>query len=948
MQFEESKSLKILKNKLKEWFDANREGKLPTYAVHSLLCILKKEEELKEDATFSKSIREYLIKQNPLALKDDSIYAAIDHSIFDWNWTYALYKCENDTKNLSEFKFVEKCIDTCQILEPWQVLLDLGPASSHFEYKLIVEVLKDFGKTNIRGLAHTLIILSNKFAEEDNRNNQEVIVMKWILKGDMTYMKQDLNEYPKCIYTWSKDNIVKALKEVYSTTAWIDLIKFLDVDLDAREELYFQSQEAFSIFVDLWMQLRPQNKLFPIEFLIANTWKNKKAQIICIDYSINHSYINNDIPFDKAKRRLDLVIQLQEVKPAFIPYLKIWKWIDLVQTLITLSESSYYTRIKSLFEPPINWIPEYLLLCLLKSKLKTGQLLVDELWDKILPIFLVGHINSVPVLTEMWEINKEKVINSIVNIYKKNPQNLPLSRVLDISRAMKNSLLDMVIYSKDIDFAIHLGLIGSKRDFLQFDTIIKIMIQTHGNLFVKRFLNYIDRNIIFQYDESNKNSIERLLDTSMLNEDKLTIVYENFTQLVGKDPSILEEDTKTLISESFTKISHIFPSVNPDQKNNDEIENKANEYFQQLYKEEKNVDDIVKIMREFRSSQNATEREIHACMVQNLFDEWKFLPTYPKKALHMTAKLFGKILSEKKIIDGVVSDIGLKWIIEGLKREGKIFDFTITALEECKDSIEYEADLVDILSWKQLKERKLELYENINKRYLSLKGMNKEITLVDQNQVNQSILNEAAPAPITHDLKEEKNIVTRIIERNSPDTEEIILENSIRPQNIIRENKIIQPNLPNVGTPTQTRKIYYFANQNQDQRFHNTPKQIISTKDFYNQPIPPQSKSTKPFDATGYQSPPLEGSTSSLSSRALNRQSKDFKPKSLKIQEYLKNESLILPPDFNEMLITVLNMTGTDQIQRNAHKLESFIKEEYIQPMVNSIIISRVIESDEK
>jgi hypothetical protein len=205
------------------------------------------------------------------------------------------------------------------------VLLDLGPASSHYDYEVIVEVLKDFNKTSIRGLAHTLIILSNKFAEEDNRNNIQLITMKCNMKGDMTFINQDPNEYPKQIYEWNKENLTKAFKEIYTSTAWIELIKFLDVDLDAREELYFQSQQAFDIFIDLWMQLKPQGKPFPIEFLIANTWKNKKAQIICLDYAINYSYVNQDIPFEKAKRRQDAVAQLQGIKPVAAPYLRIWK-----------------------------------------------------------------------------------------------------------------------------------------------------------------------------------------------------------------------------------------------------------------------------------------------------------------------------------------------------------------------------------------------------------------------------------------------------------------------------------------------------------------------------------------------------------------------------------------------------------------------------------------------
>ena len=69
-------------------------------------------------------------------------------------------------------------------------------------------------------------------------------------------------------------------------------------------------------------------------------------------------------------------------------------------------------------------------------------------------------------------------------------------------------------------------------------------------------------------------------------------------------------------------------------------------------------------------------------MVQNLFDEWKFFPKYPQKELLMTAKLFGKIMNEKKIIDGIVTDIGLKCIVEGLKRGEKMFSFATTALKE--------------------------------------------------------------------------------------------------------------------------------------------------------------------------------------------------------------------------------------------------------------------------
>lgn len=117
---------------------------------------------------------------------------------------------------------------------------------------------------------------------------------------------------------------------------------------------------------------------------------------------------------------------------------------------------------------------------------------------------------------------------------------------------------------------------------------------------------------------------------------------------------------------------------------------------------------------------------------------------------------------------------------------------------------------------------------------------------------------------------------------------------------------------------------------------------------FYPQPVPQQPRTTRPFETSSLQTPPIDSIPSGLGSRALNRQSKDFKPKSLQMQEYLKKENLMLPMEFAENLMTTLNMTGTDQIQRNAERFEIYIKDEYIQPMAHQIVVSRVIESDEK
>jgi hypothetical protein len=354
------------------------------------------------------------------------------------------------------------------------------------------------------------------------------------MKGDMTFMNEDPAEYPTSDLKWNEKNLVNAFREIYASAAWTELIKFLDVDLDARPEFYFQSQEAFGTFISIWSALKPQNKSFPVEFLISSAWKNKKAQVICLEYAINHSYNNTeDILFERAKRRQEVVSQLQSIKSTTSNYLRIWKCFELVQTLILLSESPFYHRIRSLFDIPIRFIPEYLLLTLIKTKPKTGTYLVEDLYSHLLPTFLTSHVNSVPILIEVWTANKEVMINSMAELYKRNPKSMNLSRVLDISQFIKNSLLEIITTTKDYNFALQLGMLAAKRDFLHFESWISTLVKSEGDPFVRCLIKYIEKSLVIPAEEvkDDRKKMEKILERSQLSEEKLSIIFENLHQI---------------------------------------------------------------------------------------------------------------------------------------------------------------------------------------------------------------------------------------------------------------------------------------------------------------------------------------------------------------------------------------------------------------------------------
>lgn len=178
----------------------------------------------------------------------------------------------------------------------------------------------------MRGLTHTLIALSNHFTAMDREKNLQTITMKCNMKGDMTYMNEKPQEYPLVQLQWNVDNLVTAINEVYQNKDWAqEPIKFLDVDTDAREEYYFKSQEAFDTFMNIWGQLKPQNKPFPVDAWFEKVWKNKRAQVTCLDYLIHYSYNSTEVQFEKAKRRQDPIANLQPAKPTSANYMRIWK-----------------------------------------------------------------------------------------------------------------------------------------------------------------------------------------------------------------------------------------------------------------------------------------------------------------------------------------------------------------------------------------------------------------------------------------------------------------------------------------------------------------------------------------------------------------------------------------------------------------------------------------------
>ena len=73
-------------------------------------------------------------------------------------------------------------------------------------------------------------------------------------------------------------------------------------------------------------------------------------------------------------------------------------------------------------------------------------------------------------------------------------------------------------------------------------------------------------------------------------------------------------------------------------------------------------------------------------MLHGLFDEYRFLHRYPQQYLTKIAKLFGAII-KNNLLDRVLQDIALKFVIEAFRRDGRRQKFGIIVIRSFFDML---------------------------------------------------------------------------------------------------------------------------------------------------------------------------------------------------------------------------------------------------------------------
>ena len=148
-----------------------------------------------------------------------------------------------------------------------------------------------------------------------------------------------------------------------------------------------------------------------------------------------------------------------------------------------------------------------------------------------------------------------------------------------------------------------------------------------------------------------------------------------------------------------------------------EIEEEANSYFQRIYTGQLSIEEVVTLLKGFKSSKNSRELDVFACMIHNLFDEYRFFPKYPDKELRITGILFGSLI-QHQLVSFLPLGVALRYVLDALRKPAgsKMFKFGLYALEQFKPRLyEWPQYCSHILAIPQIKTHHPDIIDIIEK-----------------------------------------------------------------------------------------------------------------------------------------------------------------------------------------------------------------------------------------
>ncbi|XP_010881778.1 CCR4-NOT transcription complex subunit 1 isoform X9 [Esox lucius] len=303
------------------------------------------------------------------------------------------------------------------------------------------------------------------------------------------------------IWSDGKDKSDGSQAHTWNVEVLIDVVKEVNPNLNFKEVTYELDHPGFMIRDSKGLQMVVygiQRGLgmegFPVD-LIYRPWKHAEGQLSFIQHSLMSPDVFCFADYPCHTVAIDILKALPEDDNREIAT---WKSLDLVESLLRLSEVGQYEQVKQLFSFPIKHCPDMLVLALLQIS-TSWHTLRHELISTLMPIFLGNHPNSAIILHYAWHGQgqspsiRQLIMHSMAEWYMRGEQydQAKLSRILDVAQDLKS--LSMLLNGTPFAFVIDLAALASRREYLKLDKWLTDKIREHGEPFIQACVTFLKR-----------------------------------------------------------------------------------------------------------------------------------------------------------------------------------------------------------------------------------------------------------------------------------------------------------------------------------------------------------------------------------------------------------------------------------------------------------------------
>lgn len=419
--------------------------------------------------------------------------------------------------------------------------------------------------------------------------------------------------------------------------------------------------------------------------------------------------------------------------------------LEILQRLLFLSDvPALNRRVRDVFIKGVLTCPEVLLCALVRLQLhvatasdvsnrealaNAGLQLKTDLMRELIPLFFrpqsFHRVENAPVaLRRLYTISANTVTAACFEAWRSTVGDSPQLRVatlvhiINIARLLPSpadAVASLLNGSKDPEFSVAIAFVMADHEYLQLKPwlIEKLSNKNTLKVFASAIVTYIAKtHTSAAHRGSDPNplvSLENILiSMQLLSALDATTLAQPFHNADGNNvQGTLGDNVKAVVEACVSVHPNLRNSLmgalagrnqasggsNSSTGASEDVEEMATAYFQKIYTSEQSIGEVVEMLKRFKTSGVAKENEIFACMVHNLFDEYRFFSKYPEKELRITGILFGTLIQEQ-LVASITLGIALRYVLEALRKPpsppgqttsgGKMFQFGMFALEQFK------------------------------------------------------------------------------------------------------------------------------------------------------------------------------------------------------------------------------------------------------------------------